>query len=911
MSTVWKYLILVAVFSLFIVAGYFGYKYYREYKNPVLPGINAITPDCPLFLEIKKPLETFYKLSKKTELWQELITISEVKNIHRQILFLDSIISSDNLMNKIVANNKTYISINKSVSEKFESLFIIELPTTGQTQSVESFIKKVNGAKSIVMQKDFEKAVITMVNIAGFNRLFNYSVYKGLFIGSFDESVVRQAIEQLDTGTPVNEDKNFIRLQSTAGKNVDANIYINYLTLADLTVRYTNNDIHPFVNELSNICQWTETDLIIKNDELLLNGYTITSDTVSLLLDNFRQEPQSIRIPNILPYNVSMMMHFGFESFEQYQISNNKYLKNKSKLQEHELKIKSINKKYSINISKDLFSWIGNEIAIATTGTNGNENTLIVIHAGDIKKAELLLDKIANKSSAESGKNVYNREFGDYTIKKIEIQNLLPDIFGPFFSGIENNYFISIKDYVVFANKPETLVNLINNFYIQKTLTENFNYKSFSNNISDKSNIYFYCNIRNSLETINSYFSSEIADLLINNENVIRSFEGFAIQLSYINKMFYTNIYLKYNPTYQEINPSNWETEVDARIIDKPYYVRNHKNGKLNVIVFDELSNMYMIDHVGRIKWKAPLIEPPVSQVYVVDYYKNNKYQYLFNTENYLYLFDLNGNYVADYPVKLLTHATNAMSVFDYENNKDYRLMLALADNKVYNYNINAELVEGWNKVQAKLSVNQPVEHLVHDGKDYIFITDERGNVLITNRKGEGRIKLKKNFRKAKNSKIYINRTNSKGIFITTDEKGKLVYITKTGKISRTVFGDFSKEHFFFYEDFSNNNSYDFIFFDINKLKAFDRFKKVIFEYEFPSDITIKPYYFKGKDGSGYLGVVLNETKEVFIFNKNGTVFTDRYISGETPFIVGSINNDEKLNLIIGSGNKVLNYLLQ
>jgi len=913
MSKVWKYILLIFAICLLMSAGFFSYNFYNEYKNPSLPGINAITSDSPLFLEIKKPLKTINKLINGNEFWQELIKIPVIEKIHNQIIFLDSVFSNNELINEIIENSKSFISINQVDSTNFESLFIVELPATNQTQTIESFIRKVNGDKSIVMQKEFENAGISMVNIPGFEQLFNYSVYKGLFLGSFEESVIRKTIMQLNTGSPINKDNNFIKLESTAGKNVDANIYFNYRNLGKLISTVVNSANNNFIKELSNLSQWTETDLIIKNDELLVNGYTITSDTDPQLLNNFRQEPQNIRIPEILPYNVTTMTHFGLESFEQFHESNNRYFEQTGKPNEYKSRINSLDKTYNINIWKDIFQWIGNEIAIASTASNGKtkDNTLFVIHSKDIKQAEPLLDKIAAKSSAKNGKDVFKLEFGDYVIKKIEIPTLFPDMFGTLFKDIENNYFVAVKDYFVFANNTASLINLINNFYSQKTLAENFNYQSFSNNISDKSNIYIYYNIRNSFKTISSYLPENISEIVINNENVIRNFEGFAIQFSYINKMFYTNIYFKYNPTYQEVNPSNWETEIDAKIVDKPYLIRNHKTGKLNIIVFDEISNMYLIDQTGMLKWKVPLIEPPISPVYYVDYYKNNKYQYLFNTENYLYLIDLNGNYVADYPIKLPTRTTNAISVFDYENNKEYRLMLALADNKVHNFSLDGNSVDGWNKVKAKTNVNYPVQHIVYNGKDYLFITDEEGNLIISNRKGEIRIKLKKNLRKAKNSNIHINRTNSKGIFITTNNKGKLVYISKSGKIKRTDFGDYSNEHYFFYDDFDNNNSHDFIFFDKNKLTVFNRMKEVIFEYEFPGEITKSPVFFKGKNNKNYFGVVVNETKEVYLFHNNQLISSDQKITGDTPITVGSLNNDDKLNLIIGSENKILNYLFQ
>ena len=266
---------------------------------------------------------------------------------------------------------------------------------------------------------------------------------------------------------------------------------------------------------------------------------------------------------------------------------------------------------------------------------------------------------------------------------------------------------------------------------------------------------------------------------------------------------------------------------------------------------------------------------------------------------------------MADYPVKLVTSATSPVVVLDYENNKDYRLLITLADNRIYNFDKQVKQVEGWNKFPAKVGVDQQIEYLVSNGKDYLFITDENGNVLCVNRKGDERLKLKRQFKKARHSDFYINRTNSKGEFITTDVKGNLVYITSNGKISKTSFGDFTEDHFFLYKDLSGNNVNDFIFLNKKKLIVFDRFKQVNYTYAFSHNITIQPIFFKGKGNRNFLAVVCAKEEKVYIFDKNGLVFTDLGIKGTSEFITGSLNNDDNTNLIIGSGNKVLNYLLE
>jgi len=69
--------------------------------------------------------------------------------------------------------------------------------------------------------------------------------------------------------------------------------------------------------------EWTETDLIIKSDELLLNGYTISPDTGLAVLNQFRQEPQEIELQEILPYDISLLLPTKLVSFPYESMKKN------------------------------------------------------------------------------------------------------------------------------------------------------------------------------------------------------------------------------------------------------------------------------------------------------------------------------------------------------------------------------------------------------------------------------------------------------------------------------------------------------------------------------------------------------------------------------------------------------------
>ncbi|MEZ5196669.1 MAG: hypothetical protein R2764_09785 [Bacteroidales bacterium] len=95
------------------------------------------------------------------------------------------------------------------------------------------------------MQKQIGDAEVKMVNVSSLGRIFNFTLFKGLFIGSFDENLLIEIIDHIGSGIPVHSDKSFRRVMITSGENVDANIYVNHHNLKmDLRYRFRQGIIY-------------------------------------------------------------------------------------------------------------------------------------------------------------------------------------------------------------------------------------------------------------------------------------------------------------------------------------------------------------------------------------------------------------------------------------------------------------------------------------------------------------------------------------------------------------------------------------------------------------------------------------------------------------------------------------------
>ena len=166
--------------------------------------------------------------------------------------------------------------------------------------------------------------------------------------------------------------------------------------------------------------------------------------------------------------------------------------------------------------------------------------------------------------------------------------------------------------------------------------------------------------------------------------------------------MIYNSLSIKFKEEAREESTTEWETLLDTVASIKPFFFTNHITGAKEIFIQDMKNNTYLINAAGRVLWKVPLNERIVGTIYMIDYFRNGKYQLLFSGRNYIHLLDRNGNYVERYPVKLRSPATNSMAMFDYDNNLNYRLFIAGEDKMIYSYDKTGNVVKGWKPFRTR-----------------------------------------------------------------------------------------------------------------------------------------------------------------------------------------------------------------
>ena len=367
--------------------------------------------------------------------------------------------------------------------------------------------------------------------------------------------------------------------------------------------------------------------------------------------------------------------------------------------------------------------------------------------------------------------------------------------------------------------------------------------------------------------------------------------QALSLQLSAVDDLFYSKFIIAYHidnhplpvekpeqetasdevPTFDEepaIISTDGKIVLDGKMILSPFIFVNESAKKLNVILFDDKKNVYLIEKERGVIFKKTLDELPVSRVYEIDDGGGKKY--VFNSKNRLYVIDSKGDAVQGFPLLLSVPAQNSVAVFDFHGKKDYSIVWVDANGTVQCVDKTGKKRQDWSSPVVSGEISQALQYCSKGNAAYLIAALDNGNVMLYDRQGKEKMTIKSSFHNNPRTAFYINETNyQKGLLLTTDKTGTLVYLPEKGKISTTVFGTFSEQHQFLYGDLDGDGHRDFIYLDKNELKVFNRFKKQILKHTFPKNTTLSMELFT-LNKKKYIAVSALEENKIYLFDGKG-----------------------------------------
>jgi len=901
--------------------------YFLTLRKPSAPAepLQAIPLNASLIIQVNDFKALFEKTSVNNAIWNELTSIPEFERIDKQLRFLDSLFKYVPETEQILQNPPSFISAHFTGKDRVSLMHVLQLPHHFHEKRIVDLISGLVVNSGTLNTRKYEGIAIHEVALLNETAVknFSFSVYKDILMISFSTILLEDAIRQLTSDESIISLNGFKEIYATAGKNVDANVFINFQYLPKSLSTFVRPDFKAEVRSIKNFAGWAEMDVNLLSDMLLMNGFVNPPDSVSSMAALFlNQVPQRLAADEILPGSVASFFTVCLSDIDRYFSDYKTFLQDQGLFASYHNTLASLNNTYETDLPHDFSEIMDNEISLAfdpvsQEGAPGNIYFLMRIKSNT--QAEEKLNSLIAKIAAVESKPVasFTTDYRldnelSYTIHYLPVRKLTAKVFGNLFSALDEHYFTIIDNYVVFSSSIASIKSLIHSVVLNKTLRNDQAFQEFKNSLSPRSNLFFYCNLSKGQSVYSPYLIDAISQPWAKFQSVFQKVQIMGFQLYANNKMLYNNFLLKFLSAYNMDTQTVWESKLDSLVDLKPVFVMNHQTKQNEVFVQDLKNNLYLINQVGRILWKIQLPESINSEVFQVDYFRNGKLQLLFSTRNALYLIDRNGNFVEKFPVKLRSPSTCGVAVFDYDNNRDYRLFIACEDRHVYAYTKEGNLIPGWAFDKSESEVTQPVEHFRIGNRDFIIFGD-RFKTYILDRKGNTRVDVETYFPKsARNNYLLDIPRDGKGPgIVTTDTAGKIYFIGFNGK-SRTFepAGRFSNNHFFDYKDLNGDGKPEFIYLEGTSLTVYNNNQSILFTHNFDSPVLSRPLFYQFSATDRKLGVVCRAENRIYLINNTGDLYAGFPLLGNTPFSIGNFGDSlSRFNLVVGSGDNFLyNY---
>jgi len=904
--TVIIFLIILLITGL----GYLGWTLYQKLPGQTESPLKAISENAALIIQINRPSELSQDIMNQNLLWKELTVIPYFATAKNDMRKIDSLLRTNKELFDVTRKYPLYLAMTMVSRSSYGFLFLSSIPGKNGEDMITGFLEDHFNGKVSILKNQYGSSNLVRVILKGNREPFYFAVRKGVFMGSIHPDLVTKAIDQLYLNIPSLSGSGFQKVENTTGKKVDANIYINYHLIRPFVSNLLQPDQQNETYKVNWFADWSGLDVILKKEEMLINGYTTIADTGAQYLGIFSgQSPQKTGMMAILPDNISRFIWLGFNNindfyrnFQNYTSKTIGYMDNYQRFQDFETREQVVVKDY-------ILPWMGSELSMARALNNPEtmrEDPYVIAKVNDKQLADSLLSELSKLFPKKKDSTSYH----NVAIRFLPFPELISGLFGTAFNDVHTACYAFLGNYVIFANDVLALKDFIDHYTYGKVLDKDKTFQAVSENISDQTNVFYYFNTARAHPTLSATFSDELNAQVEPVFDSLKKFESIALQFTCKKNIFYTSLFIHYNPASDNQGPLEWQVALDTLVSGMPLSVKTNRQGPKSVLAFDQANHFYLIDSSGNITLKQSVIGKILGSPHEVCLKGSDTTCFLFNTENQLHLIQSNGKYLPGFPVKLPFRATAPLTLADLGKNKDVRIFIPLVDKRVHAFDIDGKAVGNWLDPALSDGIEQPVQVLHSGNKDYIFITGRTGHLLVTDKKGNKLMRSGNNQKVSLNNKFYINKTNRKGLFLTTDPAGKVVYFQQSGRTTEATFNLFSNNHTFLYEDINNDGFNEFIFYDHNKIYFYNRFYKLIYSYAFRRDITLPPFIIELPGGEKRVGAVSGSANEIYLFDINGLIEILPGIRGNTAFTIGTIGSDKGLKLIIGAGKYLKCYSL-
>jgi hypothetical protein len=881
------------VISAILVSGLaiMGYFLHQGRKSLFTDPFKLISPEAAIVIETDDVRNLINSVTTGKGLFSEIDKVKEFTSFSTKLKYIADQINKPGFT-KFLQEGRVLVAFYPTENGKPDLFVSAAVPAESSLRQLREGLASC-GIKDIREVRIGRKRLFEIPYLTGGSTDTVFmALSSGLLVTSTSGTVIRKAFFQPSEGGDIRSTPGFSRILFSAGKKEDK-IYVVFENLAKIIRPWLKPGEAMLAEKIGGLGKCAEGDVYISEDGLSVSGYTDSSDPSDYLSRFIDIEPGEFQTYKILPASTSLFETVVFDP------ATIKTPPGAGDLQD------------IVNLALKLKPYLGRELTRAIIDIKNrpvNENELVIYELKNRVESEKVLHTVLdNKIITSYFQPDDQTSIPVYYTSNSGLIRVLSPGFAP---NLSDRYFTFFDKFLITGSSYETISRILYDNLLNKTLSNDMLYRAFEKTLASRAGYLFYCVPSQITGYLAGYLNENIISGLTRNENSLNKLQSLGFQLSSINNMIYHSFSASYKEEVIRESITEWETLLDTVAAIKPVFFTNHNTGAKEIFIQDLKNNAYLINAAGRVLWKVPLNERITGTIYMIDYYRNGKYQLLFSGRNNLHLLDRNGNYVERYPVRLRSPATNSLALFDYDNNKTYRIVIAGEDKMIYSYDKSGSVVKGWKPFRTAGIVKSEVDYYRISGKDYIVACDE-SSVYFLDRYGNIRLKLNEPVTRARGSSLRLN-SGSNPCLVCSSPDGTVQNIYFNGDVRKFSLRRFSPEHTFDFFDVDGDGSGDYIFIDEGTLYLYGSDRKEIFKRDFGSRELGGPIMFVFSSSDRKIGVFDSDKNLIYLISSKGDVMKGFPLRGASMFSIGKITSRNNWNLIVGGMNRFLyNYKLE
>ncbi|MGM0531701.1 MAG: DUF3352 domain-containing protein, partial [Bacteroidota bacterium] len=224
----------IAILVILTLGGTGAYFYFKKQQIPEYNINKLISNEAAFFIDIKNSMEFLNKLSKDNAIWDEITQISSVKKLEHQVGTVDSLIRSDEQIEDLLKNRRLIVTAEKQGKERLSFSFLLKLNNQREQNHVLHYFEQWGNSSNHQLKSRIYNNFRLFSIRKNETHEISYATVKGILIVSTSSLAVEQAIRQSSIKNSLINNKHFKKVSEIAGKNVAANLYINFENFQEL-----------------------------------------------------------------------------------------------------------------------------------------------------------------------------------------------------------------------------------------------------------------------------------------------------------------------------------------------------------------------------------------------------------------------------------------------------------------------------------------------------------------------------------------------------------------------------------------------------------------------------------------------------------------------------------------------------